>query len=52
MFWAWVLGPGGAIRAIPLTLLGKALLIDVDPHSAWIATLLNSTRPEPVPEDG
>jgi AI-2 transport protein TqsA len=52
VFWAWVLGPVGAILAIPLTLLVTALLIDVDPHSAWIATLLISTRPEPVPEDG
>ena len=31
VFWAWVLGPLGALLAIPLTLLAKALLIDVDP---------------------
>ena len=31
VFWAWVLGPLGALLAIPLTLLAKALLVDVDP---------------------
>jgi AI-2 transport protein TqsA len=50
VFWAWVLGPVGAILAIPLTLLVKALLVDVDPHSAWISTLLTSSKP--APHDG
>lgn len=50
VFWAWVLGPVGAVLAIPLTLLVKALLIDVDPHSAWISTLLTSSKP--APQDG
>jgi AI-2 transport protein TqsA len=31
LFWAVVIGPIGAILAIPLTLLGKALLVDSDP---------------------
>jgi AI-2 transport protein TqsA len=55
VFWAWVLGPVGAIPAIPLTLLVKALLVDVDPNSAWIDTLLTSSKPappEPIPQDG
>jgi predicted PurR-regulated permease PerM len=52
VFWGWVLGPIGAILAIPLTLLVKALLVDVDPNSAWIATLLTSSRPAPTPQDG
>jgi len=41
-FWAWALGPLGALLAIPLTLLVKALLIDVDPGSHWIDTLIGS----------
>ena len=41
-FWAWVLGPLGALLAIPLTLLAKALLIDVDPSTRWLDTLLGS----------
>ena len=33
VFWAWLIGPLGAILAIPLTLLSKALLVDVDPRA-------------------
>lgn len=36
LFWAVVLGPIGAILAVPLTLLGRAVLIDSDPGArAW-----------------
>ena len=31
IFWAYVLGPIGAILAVPATLLAKAVLVDVDP---------------------
>jgi AI-2 transport protein TqsA len=41
-FWAWVLGPLGALLAIPLTLLVKALLVDVDPDRHWLDVLLGS----------
>lgn len=41
-FWAWVLGPLGALLAIPMTLLAKALLVDVDPGSRWINLLIGS----------
>lgn len=41
-FWAWALGPLGAILAIPITLLAKALLVDVDPQSRWIDALVGS----------
>jgi len=41
-FWAWALGPLGALLAIPLTLLTKALLIDVDPGTRWIDALIGS----------
>jgi len=44
VFWGWVLGPLGAILAIPLTLLVKAVLIDADPNAAWAETLVGSTR--------
>lgn len=36
LFWAWVLGPLGAILALPATLLVKAVLIDADPHARWL----------------
>lgn len=48
VFWAFVLGALGALLAIPLTLLVKAILVDADPRSAWIEPLL-SNRPSPDP---
>ncbi|GAA4407211.1 AI-2E family transporter [Fodinibacter luteus] len=44
-FWAWVLGPLGAILALPLTLLLKALLVDVDPQARWLGPLLSGVPP-------
>jgi AI-2 transport protein TqsA len=41
-FWAWALGALGALLAIPLTLLVKAVLIDVDPGSRWLDALIGS----------
>lgn len=44
VFWGWVLGPLGAILAIPLTLLVKAVLVDTDPTAGWVTALFGSTR--------
>ena len=44
VFWGWVLGPLGAILAIPLTLLVKAVLVDTDPTAGWATALFGSTR--------
>ncbi len=49
IFWAWAIGPLGAILAVPLTLLAKALLIDIDPATRWADVLLSSSKPEPPP---
>ncbi|GIE91229.1 AI-2E family transporter [Actinoplanes regularis] len=46
IFWAWVLGALGALLAIPLTLLAKGLLVDVDPNSRWVNALLSSSWDE------
>lgn len=40
VFWAWALGPIGALLAVPLTLLAKALLVDVDHESQWLRPLM------------
>jgi AI-2 transport protein TqsA len=40
VFWTFVIGPVGAILAVPLTLLAKSLLFDVDPRTRWISGLL------------
>jgi AI-2 transport protein TqsA len=50
-FWAWLLGPLGAILAIPLTLLAKALLVDIDPKARWADALLRSSAKEPDPAE-
>lgn len=54
VFWSFVIGPLGAILAIPLTLLAKALLLDVDPRTRWMSAFLSGGRlePEDEPEEG
>ena len=49
VFWAWLLGGLGAILAIPLTLLIKALLVDIDPKAGWAHALMRSTEKVPDP---
>jgi predicted PurR-regulated permease PerM len=44
VFWAWVLGPLGALLAIPATLLVVALLVDVDPRASWASALLHAPK--------
>ncbi|TCC46095.1 AI-2E family transporter [Kribbella capetownensis] len=46
IFWAWVLGPLGAILAIPLSLLMRALLVDADPSTAWLSGLISGNDPQ------
>ncbi|UFS59553.1 AI-2E family transporter [Subtercola endophyticus] len=43
LFWAVVIGPIGAILAIPLTLLGKTILIDSDPSALWYRPAMGPT---------
>jgi hypothetical protein len=50
VFWAWLLGGLGAILAIPMTLLIKALLIDTDPKAAWADAFMRATAKGTRPE--
>lgn len=45
-FWAWVLGPLGAILAVPITLMIKQLILESSDESRWLATLM-----EPAPKE-
>ena len=45
IIWAYLLGPLGAILAIPASLVVKALLVDVDPDARWLQLFLGD---EPV----
>ena len=51
VFWAFVIGPIGALLAVPLTLLMKALLLDADPNTRWISSLLEGGPAPPEDED-
>ncbi|MBF6244796.1 AI-2E family transporter [Nocardia elegans] len=50
VFWSWVLGALGALLAIPLTLLMKALLLDIDPTTRWVNVLIQDRAPDPDEE--
>jgi AI-2 transport protein TqsA len=52
VFWSFVIGPIGAVLAIPLTLLTKALLLDVDPNTRWMSSLLEGGRAPPEDRAG
>ena len=42
IFWAFLLGPLGALLAVPATLLIKSLLVDHSPNAGWLAALIDS----------
>ena len=54
VFWAWLIGPLGALLAVPLSLLTRALLIEADPSARWSMPLISGRRtvsePMPSPE--
>lgn len=39
LFWTFIIGPLGAILAIPLTLLVRALILERDPNMNWLRWL-------------
>ena len=39
LFWAAVIGPIGAVLAVPLTLLVRTVLLDADPRMRWFRPL-------------
>ncbi|WP_307464198.1 AI-2E family transporter [Pseudarthrobacter oxydans] len=44
LFWAVILGPVGAILAVPLTLLARTILLDSDPAIAWWRPLTGDNK--------
>ncbi|XVQ13326.1 AI-2E family transporter [Spirillospora sp. CA-255316] len=47
ILWSWALGPLGAILAVPLSTLARALLVDLDPRKQWLNGLLTSALDKP-----
>jgi AI-2 transport protein TqsA len=41
VFWAWAIGALGALLAVPLSLLFKALLVEADPEARWTLPLIS-----------
>jgi AI-2 transport protein TqsA len=52
VFWTWVVGPLGALLAVPLTLLVKALLVEADPRTRWALPLISGTPEAATEPDG
>ncbi|MFG1621880.1 AI-2E family transporter [Kribbella sp. NPDC049227] len=51
VFWTWVIGPLGALLAVPLSLLTKSLLVEADPRTRWALPLISGkTDPADTPE--
>ena len=52
--WTFVLGSLGALLAVPMTLLARAILVDADPSAGWANAFIGSTpqprEPAPTPE--
>lgn len=53
VFWAGLLGPLGALLAVPATLMVKVLLVDHTPRGRWLGALINATaEPRDAPFEG
>ncbi len=51
VFWTFVLGPLGALLALPMTMFVRAVLVDADPTVRWVTPILsNSLPPDDPPE--
>ncbi len=44
--WTWIIGPLGALLAIPLTLLARSVLFEIDPSTRWMSLLIESGSPD------
>ena len=51
LLWGTVLGGLGTLLALPMTMLVKTLLIDMDPKSRWVNTFLASDPKEALSDD-
>jgi predicted PurR-regulated permease PerM len=45
VFWTWIIGPLGAVLAVPHSLLTRALLVEADPSTRWALPLI-AGKPE------
>lgn len=50
VFWAWLIGPLGALLAVPLSLLMRSLLVEADPRGRWALPLISGKPEDPPPK--
>ncbi len=50
--WTFLLGALGALLAVPMTLLTRAIFIDADNRASWAASLIDARVEEPEPSPG
>jgi predicted PurR-regulated permease PerM len=59
IYWGWVLGPVGALLALPLTVAVKVLILEPHVDTRWLALALEGGKggvkdkdiPPPTPEE-
>lgn len=52
IFWTAILGPLGAILALPMTMAVKQLLLQADEQNRWVAALISSVGSEGIDAGG
>ncbi|HWM74029.1 MAG TPA: AI-2E family transporter, partial [Nocardioides sp.] len=52
VFWAWVLGPLGALLAVPMTLFFRAILVEADPEANWMRPLISGDPDDEILAEG
>ncbi len=50
IIWTYILGPLGAILAIPASLLVKGMLVDIDPQARWLQLFLGDAEDPSEPK--
>lgn len=52
IFWSWIMGPIGAVMAVPFTLFVRAVLVEADPEKNWLMPLIAGSAPVELLGDG
>ncbi|MER6936950.1 AI-2E family transporter [Nocardioides sp. NPDC127514] len=52
IFWSWVMGPIGAVMAVPFSLFVRAVFVEADPDKSWLMPLIAGSAPVELLGDG
>lgn len=45
IFWSWIMGPIGAVMAVPFSLFVRAVFVEADPEKRWLMPLIAGSAP-------